>query len=184
MYKECLSCLKLGVSCDGPNFVAMSAHDLLEWCKARKNHLDLSNAELAELSGTPKGTIDRLFAGEHNDYKYETMRPLVRALVGGELGENPCPAPSSGLEEKITALEEENGSLRERIKQVEKDYDDEIDELKDEHKDETKFLRGQIKSKNVAIGILSTFLTISLGTIIGFLIYDYLNLDVGFFWLR
>ena len=125
-----------------------------------------------------------MFAGEHNDYKYETVRPLVRALVGGELGENPCPAPSTGLEEKITALEIENGSLREQIKQVEKEYDDEIDELKGDHKDETKFLRGQIKGKNTTIGVLSMLLTLTLGTIIGFLIYDYLNLDVGFFWLK
>ena len=184
MYTECLSCPKLGVSCDGPNFVTMSAHDLLEWCKARKLHLDLTNAELSELSRTPKGTIDRLFAGEHNDYKYETIRPLVRALVGGDPGGNPCPAPEISLEARVSALEQENQKLTLQVAQTEQDYEDEIDEIKEEHKEEARFLRGQIKGKNVAIGILSFALTVALSLIIGFLIYDYLNRDVGFFWLE
>ena len=35
MYLECVSCPKLGITCKGPNFVAMPAHDLWEWCKKR-----------------------------------------------------------------------------------------------------------------------------------------------------
>lgn len=184
MYNECVSCPRLGVSCDGPNFVAMSAHDLLEWCKSRKHYLDLSNAELAEISRTPKGTIDRLFAGEHNDFKYETMRPLVRALVGGVIGENPCPDPNTDMEKTIAALREENVKLKEQIVEIETEYDEDADELKLEHREETRFLRNQITSKNIAIVVLSVLLGIALTTIIAFLAYDFMNPDAGFFWLN
>lgn len=177
MYDECLSCTKIGVSCDGPNFVAMSAHELLEWCKARKSRLGLSNARLADLSNMPKGTIDRLFAGDHADFKYETIRPLIRALVGGNFDDNPCPAPEDNawLEE----MGRENSRLKEQLEKNEKV----IDELKDEHREEARFLRSQVKSKNTALVVLAVLLGITLSVIIGFLAYDYLNRDVGFFWL-
>lgn len=181
MYNECLSCPKLGVSCDGPNFVAMTAHELLEWCKARKQILHLSNAKLAILANTPKGTIDRLFAGEHDDFKYETMRPLVHALVGGEIGENPCPAPLDS--EKLEKAEEENNRLREHIKQIEQKHENEIDELKAEHKEDVHFLRGQVYNKNTAIIILAVLLGIALAVIITALAIDYTDRSVGFFWL-
>ena len=184
MYNECLSCPKLGVSCDGPNFVAMTASELLEWCKARKQILKLSNAKLGELSNTPKGTIDRLFAGEHGDFKYETVRPLLHALVGGVLGGNPCPIPETGLEEKLAQAVEENKKLAEYIKQIEKDHDEEIDELKDEHREDTRFLRGQVKSKNTAIIILGILLFITLSIIFAALVIDYMNNHIGFFWLE
>lgn len=181
MYNECLSCPKLGKTCDGPNFVAMNAHELLEWCKARKHILGLSNKELGLIANTPKGTIDRLFAGEHYDLKYETMRPLVRALVGGEIGDNPCHVPLDG--EKLEQAEEENKRLLEQIKQIEQKHEDEIDELKDEHKEDVRFLRGQVKSKNNAIIILAILLGITLILIISALAVDYINRSIGLFWL-
>lgn len=184
MYKKCLSCPKLGVSCDGPNFVAMPAHELLEWCKERKQILRLSNAKLGELSNTPKGTIDRLFAGEHGDFKYETVRPLLRALVGGELGENPCPTMETWLEEKLVQTVEENNKLAEQIKQIEKEHDEEIDELKKEHREDTRFLREQVKSKNLAIIILAVLLFAALALIFTALIIDYMNTHIGLFWLE
>ena len=70
MYKDCLNCPELGVTCDGPNFVAMTAAEILEWCKLRKAYLKMSNAKLSEISGVPKDTIDRLLSGEHLDFKY------------------------------------------------------------------------------------------------------------------
>lgn len=182
MYEECLSCNKLGVSCDGPNFVAMNAHELLEWCKTRKHHLGLSNAKLADLSNMPKGTIDRLFAGEHNDFKYETMRHLVRALVGGKFDDNPCPAPEEFA--RAEEFEQENKRLKEIIQNSETEYRKEIGELKAEHRDDTIFLRNQIHGKNFAIIALAVALAVTVSTIIGFLIYDRINPEVGFFWLE
>lgn len=175
MYQECLSCPKLGVSCDGPNFVAMPAHDLLEWCKTRKARLGLSNADLAEMSGTPKGTIDRLFAGDHNDFKYETMRPLVKALVGGEWSGSPCPEPHD-----ISEI----ARLKEVIQEREEQHRKEKEELKAEYTKSMSFVTSQMNDKRTAIVVLSILLGIALSLIIGFLIYDRINPHVGFFWLE
>lgn len=180
MYEECLSCNKLGVSCDGPNFVAMNAHELLEWCKIRKHHLGLSNAKLADLSNMPKGTIDRLFAGEHTDFKYETMRPLVRALVGGKFDDNPCPAPAEFA--RAEEIEQENIRLKEMIKNNEAEHHKAMGDLKAEHREDTIFLRSQIQGKNFAIVALAATLVVTFSAIIGFMIYDRINPEVGFFW--
>lgn len=125
MYLECVSCSKLGKACDGPNFVAMSAAELLEWCKLRKAHLGWSNAKLAEASNMPKGTIDRLFAGSHIDFRYETIRPMVMALAGGEFTGNPCPpvqvepTPDPALVLQVHDLEKDLGYADKTIRNLE-----------------------------------------------------------------
>lgn len=116
MYLECISCSQLGVSCDGPNFVAMSSKDLLEWCKQREKHIGMTREKLAELSGTPKGTIDRLFAGKSPDFKYETIRPMVKVLVGGSFAGNPCCSLRNGTE---SAPNIENEILKKDIEHAE-----------------------------------------------------------------
>ncbi len=192
MYQECITCPKLGISCDGPNFIAMSAPELLAWCKARKAQLHLSNATLSEVSGMPKGTIDRLFAGEHMDFRYETVRPLVKALVGGkEWSGDPCPDPSDSekaeMLEKIHHLESELLHRDDKIKGLEKTNDSLETLVTNTNARATKdkdFLREQIKSKNTAIVTLSVLLGLALAVIIGALIVDKLDLSKGFFWLK
>ena len=83
LYNECVKCAKLGVECDGPNFFTLPAHDILEWCKARKAELHLSNDKIADLSGIPRGTVARIFAGSHEDFKFGTVQPILRVLIGG-----------------------------------------------------------------------------------------------------
>lgn len=171
MYEECLTCKKLGISCDGPNFLDMSTTDLLEWCKARKSNLKISNESLAERSGVPKGTIDRLFSSKHYDFKYETIRPLLKVLVGDAWGENPCHSEEhfdERAEEKIKRLEEETAILK--------------DNLKDERED-SAFLKEQLKYRQRVIATLSGLLTITTLLIIIALIIDRLNHDIGFFWV-
>lgn len=126
MYHECIMCPQLGITCDGPNFLAVSAQQILEWCKKRKKFLGLSNAKLAEMSNQPKGTIDRLFAGEHYDFKFETIRPVIKALIGGPFEGRPCPAPPpdydgvvreamSSRDLQIQELMNENSKLKDMI---------------------------------------------------------------------
>ena len=145
MYTECITCPKLGVYCDGPNFVAMSAIELLEWSKARKKHLGLSNAKLSELSNMPKGTIDRLFAGHHLDFKYETVRPMLKVLVGGQFNGDPCPNP----EDHTAELQLENEKLKDEYKHDRDEYIEMIKVLKGQIRD----IRTAVISLGVALGI-------------------------------
>ncbi len=188
MYSECLKCEKIGVSCDGPNFVAMSTQELLTWCKARKEHLRLSNARLADLSGMPKGTIDRLFAGEHTDVRFETIRPLLKALTGGAWSGNPC------------ATSQEDETLRKRVQELEKELrqrDESNAHLKDNytsmttliantnkrHEEQLKFLRGQIKQRSVFAIAMTIIAIVALVYIIVTLIIDLADPSRGMYWL-
>lgn len=190
MYSECLKCEKIGVSCDGPNFVAMSTQELLTWCKARKEQLRLSNARLAELTGgaLPKGTIDRLFAGEHTDVRFETIRPMLKALTGGTWSGNPC------------AAQQEDEALRKKVQELEKELrqrDESIAHLKDNytsmttlvantnkrHDEQLAFLRSEIKRKNRFFTAAAIIAVLALLYIIVTLIIDLADPSKGFFWL-
>lgn len=182
MYEECIECPKIGISCDGPNFFAMSTPELLAWCKERKKELKVSNAQLAEKSGMPKGTIDRLFAGEHVDFRYETIRPLLKALTGGAWAGNPCGALEEEnamqeelqrMAEKVRALEEENKRLR-----------DDAKEDADEYGEELKFLRSEIKRKNKFVTGLAILSVVALLYIIVTLIIDLADPSRGYYWLE
>lgn len=185
MYLECVACPKIGVSCDGPNFVALSASQLLEWCSQRKSYLRMSHAKLAELSGMPKGTIDRLFArqGEAPDFRYETIRPLVKALIGGEWSGDPCPDPADT--EKV--------EMAERIKHHDGDLkwrDDRIQHLLNEigvleqqltAKDEQLRERAAyLRRKDKAIGILGAVLAVVLVAVLCILFIDISDPTIGF----
>lgn len=183
MYIECIKCSKIGVSCAGPKFTDMSATELLAWCRARKTHLGFSNAKLAELSEMPKGTIDRLLAGEHIDFRYETIRPLIKALTGGAWSGNPCPASqdndNSALLEQIEKLKADNARLQGQADRVERHYDEEL-----------RFVREQLeyehstgRNMRTALIVVSVLLGVALLAIIVALIADKLNGDMGFFWL-
>lgn len=170
MYNECLMCPKLGITCDGPNFVAMPARDLLEWCKQRKARLGLTNAKLSELSGVPKGTIDRLLAGEHSDFKFETVRPILKALVGGSFDGNPCPAPDDKPNEHLAdIIAQQKESIR---------------LLEEEHTRMLDFFQGQHAKNRKVILVLGILLMFTLLIIIAALVIDRLNPNIGFFWLE
>ena len=179
MYLECVTCHKLGATCKGPNFVAMPAHDLWEWCKKRKAELRLTNQQLAELSGTPKGTIDRVFANDQADFKYETIRPIIRALVGGEFEYAICQDTKDQKADDIAAeqlkrLEEENAKLKDTIA--------ELKEWKAEKKEEIAFLKSDVKEKRGYIRILAVVSAVAILAIITALVVDVMNPEVGFFW--
>jgi len=191
MYKECVSCPKLGVSCDGPNFASRPAAELISWCKARKEYLGLTNGRIAEMAGMSKGTVDGLFANAHADFRFETIRPVLRVLVGGEFTGMPCPEPSSSekaaYEERIRHLEAEVARRDEKIKDLSVNNEDMktlITNSNKRHEEQHIFLRQQIRNKNRVILILSTLYGICLSLIIAALVVDILNPEIGFFWLR
>jgi predicted transcriptional regulator len=89
-YNICISCAKLGQSCDGPNFLAMSVERWCEWCRLRRDHLKWKNQTIADKAGVSKMSIDRIMAGDVKDLRITTMQTVTRALVNGVWGQSPC----------------------------------------------------------------------------------------------
>lgn len=183
MYKECITCQKLGAECDGANLIALPSKDLIEWCKLRKAHLKISNAKIAELANVPKGTVDRIFAADGEvDFRYESVRPLVQALLGGTFDGNPCPDPNPNeqAEETIKRLEADNKRIQELYYKTLQEHREDLSA----ERTAEDFLIKQIKVKDRRILVLSILLALSLGAIIIALVIDSLNSDIGFFWLE
>lgn len=206
MYEKCLECKKLGNPCDGPNFMAMPTEDLIHWCNARKKQLPgLTYDRIVEKTGLSKGTISGFFTGTHADYRIETIRPILKLLIGGEWEDSPCGDPTS---EERAKYEDKHRQLEEGIAW----RDDKIKHLMQQNEDLLKqkeamqtlitntnarntqdkdFLRKQLderyhflKRKDKVIIVLSVLLGLSVTAIIAALIIDRLNGDVGFFWLE
>ena len=177
LYSECVKCNKLGIECDGPNFFTLPAHDILEWCKARKKFLNLSNDKIADLSGVPKGTVARVFAGEHEDFKFATVQPILRVLIGGTYHRESCPDANGNAAAKIAELENKNISLLRVIKENKAAYDA---DLKRERSDAEQRIR---EKKNTVI-VLSIALAVCVAFIAVLLLIDLANHDKSFFWLE
>jgi hypothetical protein len=170
MYKDCLNCPELGVTCDGPNFMALTAAEILEWCKLRKSYMKLSNKKLAELSKIPEGTIARLFAGEHMDFKYESIRPILRVLVGGSFDNNPCPDPHEADNQKqteiIEKLQAENASLKETVNRFEAMHHEDMQQAKET----IAYLKAQVRDRKALSFMLGVGLAVAVVAIILMLI--------------
>lgn len=89
-YNICVSCSRIGQTCDGPNFLAMSVDRWCEWCRLRRDYLEWKNATIAEKSGVSKITIDRIMSGDTKDLRITTMQAVTKALVNGAWGQSPC----------------------------------------------------------------------------------------------
>ncbi len=65
-----------------PQIMSLNPTDLINWCRNRKQFLGLSNQRLAEESGVPVGTIDRIMAGKYTEFRYSSIQPIVTVLIG------------------------------------------------------------------------------------------------------
>ena len=65
-----------------PQVMSLNPSELINWCRNRKQFLGLSNQRLAEQSGVPVGTIDRIMAGKYTEFRYSSIQPVVSVLIG------------------------------------------------------------------------------------------------------
>lgn len=118
--EKCITCENLGVSCAGPNFLVMTSHEVIEWCKKRKKFLGMTRKKLEELSGVPMGTLNRFFDGKNSFFYFETARPIIKVLVSGAWAVDTCLATRAPVQDvpdvlllaKIENLEAENNFLK------------------------------------------------------------------------
>lgn len=48
--------------------------------KAKKKELNMTTEELSKKSGVPIGTLNKIFAGQTQDPKFETIKSICRAM--------------------------------------------------------------------------------------------------------
>ena len=67
---------------DQHTIITLTSADIVKWCRERKKSLGYSNQKLAELTGVPIGTIDRIMSGNYTEFKYSSIQPIVSTLLG------------------------------------------------------------------------------------------------------
>lgn len=169
MYEECITCEKRGAKCDGPNFMAMSTLEIVEWIDLYQHKYNITNAALAEMSNTPKGTIDSIKSKKHGDIRHETLRPILRAIIGAAKLGDPCPDPN---DDAIERLETEKQMLTQKLEFAERTIVQNDRELK-------RCISG-MKDRTTAIFMLIGICAILITALISYLMLDITNLDAGF----
>ena len=177
-HEKCLNCEKLGKACNCMSFIQMSSHELIEWCKAKKSLLKISNEKLATLSGVPVGTINRIFAGKSSGYHYETLQPIIKALVSGDWSTHHCRTIQEA--EEIT---EHSRDIISRLEREREHLEQEIINMRKQAQNEIALLLPLLKFRKNTIVVLGSLLGVALSLIIGALVIDSLNPSIGFFWL-
>lgn len=108
------------------DIITLNPSEIVKWCRERKASLGYSNAKLAEKSGVPIGTIDRIMAGKYTEYKYSSIQPIVQCLLGYGVD---TPKPEDNSDQSQYYYETINGyqlvveSKNKEIEQLKKAYD-------------------------------------------------------------
>lgn len=113
-YGKCVRCPDIGVTCDGPNFAAMTMEQIVLWCIARKNFLGLTNQNIATQAGLALGTVGCFFSGTHSDIRMDTLRLILKVLIGGNYTGRPCPDAPTDHDKIVAALEDKLSAANER----------------------------------------------------------------------
>lgn len=179
MYKKCATCPKLGITCNEFDLLAMSTDEMREWCRWRLVWLGWTRVRLVAESNTPKSTIDRFFSNEPCDFKFETFRPIVKALIGGEKVEHPCPMfdvesdteklqqEKELLQAECEKLQAECAKVKEYVSEQERRNDENMARYREDTTSAIALLKAQMRSKNIAIitltAVVALFIAASLG---------------------
>lgn len=90
MLEKCKTCTHSGRDCF-PYIASLPSHELIAWCKIRKDAMHLSNGEISERSNVPKGTVDRILsASDMSDCRLSTILPIICVLSGCKENELSC----------------------------------------------------------------------------------------------
>lgn len=155
MFEKCIDCTRIGESCV-PNLMLLPFANLIQWCTKRQKFLGWTNQTLADKSGVPVGTINRIKAGDYMDCKYSTIQRLLITLIGGTTDEFSCTAQvekelrnMETLEKQaaqLTAVLQENEALKERLNCIDAQHRCDIRVIKEEYQEQIAFLKEELKA--------------------------------------
>lgn len=155
MFDKCIKCSKIGESCV-PNLMLLPFAELMQWLIKFQKHLGWSNQTWADKSDVPVGTINRMKAGDYSDCKYSTIRSLAISVMGGTKDEFSCTEQvekellqMEQLERqaaKLSAVEEENAMLKERLSKMDEQHRQDIRVIREEYQEQISFLKDELKA--------------------------------------
>ena len=138
-YNICISCPKIGQTCDGPNFLAMPIERWSEWCHLRRDYLGWKNQNIAEKASVSKMSIDRIMSGDVKDLRITTMQAVTKALVNGVWGQSPCVLVAETEKE----IQVDNPVIVAQCQHLQNT----LDALSVEHKEELAYVREDAQKK-------------------------------------
>ena len=150
-YNICISCSRMGNTCDGPNFLAMSVERWCEWVHLRKDYLNWKNTTIAEKAGISKISVDRVMAGDVKDLRITTMQAITKALVNGAWGQSPCVLVTENEKEIYVdnpVIVAQCQHLQNTLDTLSTEYKKELAAVREESQDRIAFLREQIAIKD------------------------------------
>lgn len=160
-YNICISCSKLGQSCDGPNFLAMTVERWCEWCHLRRDFLKWKNQTIADNAGVSKVSIERIMAGDVKDLRITTMQAVTKALVNGSWGQSPCVLVAETEKEIYVdnpVVIAQCQHLQNTLDTLTEDYKKELAFVREEAQKKIEFLREQVSIKDKHIDLLHSLI--------------------------
>lgn len=156
-YNICISCSRIGQTCDGPNFLSMNVDRWCEWSRLRRDFLGWKNQTIADKSGLSKISIDRIMNGDVKDLRITTMQAVTKALVNGTWGQSPCVLVTETEKEIYVdnpVIIAQCQNLQNTLDTLSADYKTELATVRAEAQQKIDFLREQIAIKDKHIGLL------------------------------
>ena len=156
-YNICISCPKIGQTCDGPNFLAMTVERWCEWCRLRRDYLGWKNQFVADKAGVSKVSVDRIMNGDSKDLRITTMQAVTKALVNGVWGQSPCVLVTETEKEIYVdnpVIVAQCQHLQNTLDALSEDYKKEMTHVREEAQKKIDFLREQIDIKDRHIRLL------------------------------
>ena len=165
-YNICISCPKIGQTCDGPNFLAMSVERWCEWCHLRRDFLGWKNQTIADKAGLAKISIDRIMTKDVKDLRITTMQAVTRALLNGSWGQSPC-ALVAETEKEISVdnpvIVAQCQHLQNTLEALSEEHKNDLAFIREEAKKKIDFLREQITIKDKQIEWMHSLITYNKG---------------------
>lgn len=150
----CISCPKIGQTCDGPNFLAMSIDRWCEWCHLRRDYLKWKNQTIADKAGVSKISVDRIMAGDVKDLRITTMQAVTKALVNGVWGQSACVLVTESEKEIYVdnpVIVAQCQRLQNTLDTLYEEYKTELATVREETQQKITFLLDQITIKDKQI---------------------------------
>ena len=124
----------------------MYVKDMVKDLKIIKQKKGLSNQDIADATGVPIGTVSRVFGNQQQNFKYDTIQPIISFLEGDEI----YSSTNNLLDEStIDLFKNIIKELRQELDAEKENHKAELSEFKEEAKKELTEMKTEFKRSRV-----------------------------------